>query len=242
MLLAWRDLLFRGLRRAKIGPRPPTPQLTSLENPDQINHPSARKHVLLLSSFSNNIPSSSDSHANEVTISENELDRIELGKGASTVSNRPGYERMTSETELLPSRVEPFVSVFNVSSNEPSPAITPTQFLPRGAAALSSHPPTPAPQSPLEDSSARSTTSRKSRLWLKRVSSRSSNALSIQRTNSSSLRGRISTPVPGTFVHVSGATWDGQDESNVGWSTPAMRNAQPTPRVWENQNDMRATR
>ncbi|KAF2747996.1 hypothetical protein M011DRAFT_476628 [Sporormia fimetaria CBS 119925] len=87
MLLAWRDLLISLSYRAKIN-RPPSPELTSLDNPDQYLVQPKR------STFDSETPSSD--HRSSGAGRAEELDDL-----SPTLHRRPGYERVTSESGLL---------------------------------------------------------------------------------------------------------------------------------------------
>lgn len=194
MLLAWRDFIKSLVHHARTG-RPPTPQLTSLENPDRYIPPSPCKRPPFVSAFSADTPSSVSSQEQRDQTAE--LDNI----APVGVHHRASYERITSETRFLagPPK-DQIISIFEASSEEPSRNSTPPPHNPYIPYSPTREAPTPPPHS-------FSRSSKNSVKASKRTSSnpRASSTLSIQRTNSSKLRPRISGPVPGTFVHVSGA-------------------------------------
>ncbi|KAF2281495.1 uncharacterized protein EI97DRAFT_31144 [Westerdykella ornata] len=202
MLLGWRNLLAHLFHLARTG-RPPTPALTSLENPDQ--YIPTLKPVLTTSAASADTPSST-SYRNDTT----ELDNISETLGtAGTYHHRPGHERTTSDTGLLAPQTQQFRSVWENSSAETSRANTPgPPFVPqRNAPSPPTRTYSPASAMKIQGSSFLART--RSRPLSGSLGLRSERQIGgdVKRrgTGSSDVRGTISTPVPGSFVHVDGA-------------------------------------
>lgn len=246
MISAWKSLFYRGthfLRKS----RPPTPQLTSLDEPEKYMPPARRKHVPLLSShFSAGIPTtimtSADVRRHSGTESTTRAaNATELG----ILSQRPTYERVTSETGLLTSPgAQNFISFLaNDSSAATSRLATPlpeqepemyarhyplAASLPRSTSPQPSSrrlsqiqpegildgepsrsfaptrdapsPPSPlsrSPFSPKYNSSSTSPTTAASAVGGSLNLAPSAGARTV--------RGRISAPIPTSFVHVGGA-------------------------------------
>ena len=141
MLQAWHTLFQSMFHRARTG-RPPTPQLTSLENPEKYLPPSPRKRTPFVSAFSTDTPSevswTNGRHEDVVDMDDLAVERVAVGargegegSGSGGVSGRPDFERLTSETGLL-QHPTPFQSLFDPSSSaEASRPATPVQAQPR---------------------------------------------------------------------------------------------------------------
>ncbi|KAF2241636.1 hypothetical protein BU26DRAFT_525138 [Trematosphaeria pertusa] len=228
MVSAWTALFRRAFNFLRTKGRPSSPELTSLEHPERYLPPSPSKR-LPFSAFSADTPNTEASSISMQTtgpITE-----------MQTLSQRPGFERVKSEIGLLqapgPQRVQSFFE--NNSSASSSrvemptipihPPSTPESLAndlspPRRYSESQIQPPdmsrsyTPmrdAPTPPPRSLSAASRVPPSPILTTSTVKRSSTlSGLSIQKTNSSKLRGRISTPIPGTFVHVNGAWMDGR--------------------------------
>lgn len=220
MLHAWIALFQRLTHRVLHRGRPPTPELTSLEGADKYQHNTPHK----LASFFSSKPIPEPSSAIDRSID------IEL----NTLGKRPTFERVTSETGLLtpPGTTRFNNGIWETGSSQgASRAETPTiQEEALGPLPRSPTHPTIQPSTrrlsqiqPISSSGGSYTPTREApspplRRFLPsdRFSSaptvvdRSSTAsgkswLSIQRTTSSKTKGRISAPIPQSFVHVDGA-------------------------------------
>jgi hypothetical protein len=167
MLIAWRNLLISLYHRISPIHHPPTPQLTSLENPDRFTLliPKSSPYISTFTPDTQSI-AASDYSGN-----------VELGgmHSIGVVQQRPSYERMTSDDFILPEAHLRGGNDWESERNIHLRATTPT--------------------TPLRMHFKGSKLS-------KFVPTRASNT--IQRTKSSKLRGRISTPLPGSFIHVDG--------------------------------------
>lgn len=165
MLTAWRDLLRAYYQHISPIHRPPSPELTSFENPDRLT-PLIPKISPYISEFSLETQSMATSDYSS---------NVELGgiPSIKAVYQRLSYERIASDQFLLPP-----ASLSGTIDQE-------------------------------SDNTVESGDASKTPLRMNSVSSRfsklvPSRASSIQRTKSSKVRGRISIPVPGSFVHVDG--------------------------------------
>lgn len=251
MITAWAAFFRRTFNRISLG-RPPTPQLTSLENPEKyLSSSSPAKQAPYLSAFSADTSTTGASATVRDIHDPSPVNDTEMG----TLEKQPTYERVTSETGLVsPPAVQRFQSFFDhtsFKSESNSGAVTPvvpvnstqpasrrlSQIQPFSEGEISrSYTPSriaPSPPAGRRSGSARNPPLRVSMAPTEK-SMVSTGGLSIQRTNSSKVRGRISAPLPASFVHVDGAFMAASDSraGTIGgeaWNTNSGS--------WENGSD-----
>lgn len=242
MLHAWVSLIQRFYRatrhRLAHRGRPPTPQLTNLENADK--YMPSESPSKIISIFSNE--AGSGSHLSKERSAGTAVETRAVGTELNNVSRedkRPTFERITSETGLL---TPPDINRFNSKlceseiSQGTSRAETPeTDDIAPEAPSMQSHvrpstrrlsqiqpdfssgasrsyiPSREAPSPPPRQASVKVQSIERSgnvRTVVDKTSDTNldgKNNPNFQRTKSGKLRGRISAPVPQSFVHVNGA-------------------------------------
>ncbi|KAF2865900.1 hypothetical protein BDV95DRAFT_623358 [Massariosphaeria phaeospora] len=224
MLRAWLTLLTPILHRARIG-RPPSPQLTSLENPEKyLATPSPTQQpnhfVSTFSSTDRSTPvddaRTSWAKARHSGISVGNSDGGVNNDQITRLSQRPQYDRVAFDTaasgtersrSATPLLQPPPLTSYTPSRTPPNPPSHPLHSKPAASAApnhsnfslrnLSLAPSRGPPQTEDEEQQEQGTSGR------------------VQRSESGRLKDQISTPVPGTFVHVGGAFMEGRG----GWGS-----------------------
>jgi hypothetical protein len=219
MLAAWVSFYRRGIQFIRKG-RPVTPPLTSLENPEKYQSASPKKPAPLFASpFGTETPSTVGGSISGVYRSSNFFH--------NRSSTTPSVSDSCAETLILPissdaqpQRQPPFSISPGISPQPSSRRLsqiqpeTSTDARPRSYTPMRDAPSPPfspsrtailAKYSPARFSTTPTVTNRGS----------AQSGLSIQKTNSSKVRGRISSPVPTSFVHVTGAFMDRDEEMGV---------------------------
>ncbi|KAJ4305138.1 hypothetical protein N0V90_000669 [Kalmusia sp. IMI 367209] len=123
---AWIALLRRLYHHGLHSGRPPTPQLTSLENPDEYQNAhlkrSPTRKIFSIFSTTNASPGPSFEQSIGTAIS---ADTADYGTELKRIENRPTFERVTSETGLItPPGVSPFPAPLLTN-----PALVSTRFI-----------------------------------------------------------------------------------------------------------------
>jgi len=233
MLHSWLALFRRLFYRALHKGRPPTPQLTSLENPEKYQSRSPRKMLQALGGDSSTLESSS---SDAYTSDAGGVDGMELEQ----IEKQPPFERVTSVTRLPtspgPQGANSFRHETTSRLDSMSSSCTETTMIPEED---KQPPPRPAvfglsqvqpeassrrPDAYIPSREAPSPPSRPSSALIALAKSPPAARLSapatavdrtptlsgptVQRTTSSKVRGRISAPLPASFVHVNGAFLD----------------------------------
>ncbi|KAF2191070.1 hypothetical protein K469DRAFT_746511 [Zopfia rhizophila CBS 207.26] len=214
MFTAWRNLLSKPINSFR-GRRPPTPPLTSFENPQQFQSRPLPKSIPCTSTFRTETPSSRSS--------TNERD-ASLGTDAdadAVTPKRPPVDRITSDRGLL----NPYQGLSSGSfSIDPSPTTTPMQEVAATSFILHRKAPTPPPERPVPSDS---------------TSPPERSASSASRFSTSSKKKkqspRISAPLPGTFTHVDGAFV--RVPRRGGWGMNPVNPVRPVEGGWENEEE-----
>jgi hypothetical protein len=202
MLSAWVSLFQRGIQCFRKG-RPASPQLTSLENPENYQSLIPTKQVLLLSSAfdakkSGNIDSSS-SATPSTSNSRADTPILPTFSDAQPLHQTPlhsprGMSPQPSSRRL--SQVQPEISTdviphsYTPMRDAPSPPFSPSR-----STVLAKY--TPSRFSMVPTAVGRNSTQSRS---------------SFQKTGSTKVRGRISSPIPASFMHVTGAFHNPDEE------------------------------
>lgn len=229
MITGWVSLFRRGLHYVRHRGRSPTPQLTSLENPEKYLHSSPSKRRQFFSVFADTPKTgASSSHPQDAERANTEF---------STPERRPAFDRMTSDAELLGPREQRYQSFLDTSSsNSNSRSITPMQDNPNNFGSFHQPLPprrlsqiqpgvspnrvpraytpmreAPAPPSRISTVTSASINIRYTPSVIKPRASRAPSVSSrvftqaASRANSTKARGMISAPIKESFTHVDGA-------------------------------------